>query len=87
MPRRVGRPPLRIPRKHVSLYLRVDLLATLELILADPVRDRAKYGERSAYIEALIERDLEQRRADLTTDTDARTIPDRHESGPNDGNT
>ena len=71
-----------IPRHKITLYLRVDLLSELELIIADPLRDKAKYGERSAYFERLVEADLAGRRVCLTTDTGARTMSDRSNSDP-----
>lgn len=57
-----GRKPLIIPRRRVDLYIRVDLLAEVELMILDPVRDKAKYGQRSMYIEKLIEEDLNKKR-------------------------
>lgn len=56
-----GRKPLAMPRKPVTVYIREDLLAKLELLLLDPMRDRSKYGSRTEYFEGLIERDLKER--------------------------
>lgn len=66
MPLKPGRRPNAIPRRKMTIYLRVDLAAELDLILLDPVRSRAKYGSWVAYIEELIERDLTERRKVLS---------------------
>ena len=71
-----GRKPLAIPRKLFRFYCREDLIAEVELLLADPMRERAKYGARTEYLESLIEADLRLRRVALTTDPAHGTMSD-----------
>lgn len=56
-----GRKPLAMPRKPKLVYIRIDLLAKLDLLLTDPMRDKAKYGAFTEYFEQLIEADLQKR--------------------------
>lgn len=71
-----GRKPLAVPRQLYRFYCRTDLIAELELLLEDPVRGGARYGARTEYLEALIEKDLRERRVRLTTEPRARTMND-----------
>lgn len=57
-----GRKPLAIPRIRWTVYIRQDLAAETELLLLDPMREKVKYGSRTEYLEALIEKDLAERR-------------------------
>lgn len=50
-------------RIHITVPL--SLLTRLELILHDPIRNKARYGERSALIETLIREWVEAREHEL----------------------
>lgn len=58
---KTGRKPLEMPRTRWTVYIREDLAAKVELIILDPMREKAKYGARTAYLESLIEKDLRER--------------------------
>lgn len=55
-----GRPPLEEPRTRIGVRIKTRLLAQLDLLMLDPMREGVKYGARNEYIEALIEADLER---------------------------
>lgn len=63
---RTGRPKHSIPRIRWDVYIRADLAAKVELLITDPMRERAKYGERSKLIEGLLEQWLAERQAQAT---------------------
>lgn len=60
---RTGRPKHKIPRVRWDVYIRADLAAQVELIITDPMREKAKYGARSNLIEAVLEKWLKDQRA------------------------
>lgn len=53
-------------RLHITLPQ--SLLARLELILHDPIRNKARYGERSAIIEGLVREWIEEREKEFATE-------------------
>lgn len=59
-----GRKPLAVPRIRMSVFLRMDLAAEVELLLMDPMRERAKYGAKVGYFEELVRADLDKRRVE-----------------------
>lgn len=61
---RTGRPVHKIPRIRWDTYIRLDIASQVELLLADPMREKVKYGARSALIEMLLEEWLAKRRTD-----------------------
>lgn len=60
---RTGRPRNKVPRIKWDVYIRQDLAAQIELLLADPMRERVKYGARGELIESLLEEWLQKQRA------------------------
>lgn len=59
-------PPVRL---HITLPM--SLFARLELVLHDPIRNKARYGERSAIIEGLVERWVADREQELQADNNS----------------
>lgn len=49
-----GRKPRAIPTVEWKLHIQADLAAEVELLLADPAREKAKYGARSELIHSLL---------------------------------
>lgn len=56
----VGRKPNAIPRIPWKVMVRADLAAEVELIITDPMREKPKYGARTALLEMLLERYLKE---------------------------
>lgn len=50
----LGRKPRTIPRIGKRVYIRQDIMATVDLILLDPMREKVKYGKWSDLLEALL---------------------------------
>lgn len=86
-PRRPGRPSLLTPNVEWKLQIPVDLAEVIEAICFDPVRNKAAFGARSAYLTRLIRADLISRglisaesngnqgeNKDLTTSTQPDTL-------------
>lgn len=63
---RTGRPRAAIPTVEWKHHVRADLAAQVELILADPMRERVKYGARSRLLEQLLEEWLAKQRVNPT---------------------
>lgn len=57
---RTGRPRNRVPTVPWRVYIPADLAAKVELLINDPLRDKAKYGERGQLIEGLLREWLEK---------------------------
>ncbi len=57
-----GRKPLEVPRIRWQVFVNEKLAAAVELLLLDPMREKAKYGARTEYLEGLIRKDLTERR-------------------------
>lgn len=57
-----GRKPNAIPRVRMPVWMRVDLAADVELLVHDSVLRKARYGQKIAYFEGLVLRDLNERR-------------------------
>lgn len=53
-----GRPKLLIPTVEWKLRVPVDLAAKVDLLCLDPLRGSIAYGERSAFVTALIREHL-----------------------------
>lgn len=51
---RRGRPPLVVPTVEWKCRVPVDVAASVDLILYDPVRNVTAYGERSALVGKLL---------------------------------
>lgn len=62
-----GRKALTIPNIDWKIRVRSTLAAEVELLLLDPVRGRASYGDRSALINTLLEEWVEKQRKNVTT--------------------
>lgn len=60
-----GRPPLASPKVAWKVHVDARLAAEVELILADPLRGRAAYGERSELLETLLRSWIEAQRKAL----------------------
>jgi hypothetical protein len=50
-----------MPRRQISTWIRLDLLAKMDLLLTDPTRNKVRYAARTEYLEDLIEKDLGER--------------------------
>lgn len=57
---RVGRPPNTVPTVEITAKVRADVVAQVDLLLTDPMRDKLKYGVRSRLIERLLSEWLEK---------------------------
>lgn len=60
---KVGRKPFSDPTVEFRLRLPQSLVAQVDLMLYDPTTGKVEYAGRGRYIEALIRRDLEERKA------------------------
>lgn len=61
---RLGRKPRAIPRSEKHIRIREDIMATVDLLLLDPMRAKVKYGKRSDLIEDLLRQWIDEQRAD-----------------------
>lgn len=59
---RRGRPPLVIPTTEWKCRIPIDIAASVDLILYDPVRCTQAYGERSALVTKLLRDWLDSQR-------------------------
>lgn len=61
MTRPVGRPTLLIPNTTWKVRVPEPLALIVDSLCFDPLRNKLKFGDRSAYVTSLIRRDLVQK--------------------------
>lgn len=71
-----GRKPLQIPNVRWVHYVPFDLAAKVELILADPIRGKAKFGERSDLMTTLLRDWLKKLEGEPSNETPPPTSAD-----------
>ena len=61
-----GRPELQHPKTAWKVHVDSRLAAEIEILLADPLRGKAAYGERGSLIEQLLRQWVEGQRKGAT---------------------
>lgn len=63
-----GRKPLAMPTKSRICYIPEDLSAEIDMLLADPLKQKVMYGSFSALVSTLLRQWVDERRKEINSD-------------------